>query len=617
MSSDLLDILKNRPQDLLIPNEKLQGQALEAIKTTFDPIASKYSIFEEIHVDGLDAEQVWAQAEMVIDGVVEKVMSEEIPELHEAGVLKRTASAALSDDDEDESDSDNSEGFESALENEEMAEAQAAEESESEDEQEEAGIEAGSDSDIDMNDFEGKDDYEESDLEENKEEEEEEEEEEDDDNENEAGEGEDKDAFGLNKGLFNLDEFKSQVLALEDDNQEDDDENIDYFADPDVQESDEGEKDDDVKFEDFFAAPRKTKNRRPTSKRPQKAFDGFNLEPEKEEYEEAMDSVRKDLFAEEEEDNSEAEGKENLSTFEKQQREIMKQISQLESENVGEKSWQVKGEAKARDRPENSLLEADLDFERSAKPVPVITKESTETLEDMIRRRIKTYDFDDLPRRVPDSLPEFKPSKLTEVQETKSTKGLGELYEEEYLRKENPDAVVSAEVEKQSEAHKEIRSLWSDLSRKLDTLSSWTYTPKAPKPSISIVANTAAIAMEEAQPTAMATESALAPQEVYNPKAEDKREVVGHSGLPVAKSEMSREERKRERRKHKAKKAKILQERDEQQKVRAQKQGSKADIMQTLKKGNVTIIDKKGAKRDIAGNLKKNKAALGASQLKL
>ena len=60
-----------------------------------------------------------------------------------------------------------------------------------------------------------------------------------------------------------------------------------------------------------------------------------------------------------------------------------------------------------------------------------------------------------------------------------------------------------------------------------------------------------------------------------------------------------------------------MQERDEQQKVRAQKQGSKADIMQTLKKGNVTIIDKKGAKRDIAGNLKKNKAALGASQLKL
>jgi U3 small nucleolar RNA-associated protein MPP10 len=616
MSSDLLDILKNRPQDLLIPNEKLQAQALEAIKTTFDPIAGKYSIFEEIHVEGLDAEQVWAQAEMVIDGVVEKVMSEEIPELREAGVLKRTASAALSDNDEDESDSDNSEGFESALENEEMAEAQAAEENESEDEQEEVGIEAGSDSDIDMNDFDGKDDYEETDLEEN-EENQDEEEDEDGDNEAEAGTSEDKNAFGLNTGLFNLDEFKSQVLALEDDNLEDDDENIDYFADPDAQDSDVDEKDDDVKFEDFFAPPKKTKSKKPASKKSQKAFDGLNLEPENEEYEEVMDSVRKDLFADEEEDDSDADGKENLSTFEKQQREIMKQISQLESENVGEKSWQVKGEAKAKDRPENSLLEADLDFERSAKPVPVITKESTETLEDMIRRRIKTYDFDDLPRRVPDSLPEFKPSKLAEVQETKSTKGLGELYEEDYLRKENPDAVVTAEAEKQSEAHKEIRSLWSDLSRKLDTLSSWTYTPKAPKPSISIVANTAAIAMEEAQPTAMATESALAPQEVYNPTAQDKREVVGHSGLPVAKSEMSREERKRERRKHKAKKAKILQERDEQQKVRAQKQGSKADIMQTLKKGNVTIIDKKGAKRDIAGNLKKNKAALGASQLKL
>ncbi|KAF5102328.1 hypothetical protein D0Z03_000448 [Geotrichum reessii] len=619
MNSHLLDILENRPQDLLIPDEMLQSQALDAVKQTFDPIANKYSIFEEIHVDGLDAEQVWAQAEMVIDGVVEKVMSEEIPELCEVGVLKRTASAALSDDeDEDESDPDDSEGFESALENEKDEEESVADESDSEDEKEETGIEAGSDSDIDMNDFDGKDDYEESDLEENQEDNKEDEDEENDDaSEAEAGDSEDKDAFGLNKGLFNLDDFKSQVLALEDDNMDDDDENIDYFADPDAQDSEfDDEKDDDVKFEDFFAPPRKTKSKKSTSKKSQKKFEGFNLEPENEEYEEAMDSVRKDLFADEEEEEEE-DGKENLSTFEKQQREIMKQINQLESENVGEKSWQIKGEAKAKDRPENSLLEADLDFERSAKPVPVITKETTETLEDMIRRRIKTYDFDDLPRRVPDSLPEFKPSKLAEVQETKSTKGLGELYEEEYIRKENPDAYVSAEAEKQSEAHKEIKNLWSDLSRKLDTLSSWTYTPKAPKPSISIVANTAAIAMEEAQPTAMATESTLAPQEVYNPTAENKREVVGHSGLPVAKSEMSREERKRERRKHKAKKAKILKEREEEQKVKAQKKGSKADIMQTLKKGNVTIIDKKGAKRDISGNLKKNKAALGASQLKL
>lgn len=603
-SNELLEILTNRPQDLLIPNALLNTQSLLAVKQRFDPIAKNYSIFEEIHVDGLDAEQVWAQAEMVIDGVVEKVMTEEVPLLTESGALKRGLSELSSDS---ESDSEDSEGFESALEN-ENAEMKTMESNE----------EVDSDSDVDMDGMDvDQDDYEESDAEIDQEEENDEEEDEDGDEEGEVEVGEGKDEFGLDKGLFSLDDFKQQVLALEEEN--DDDDNIDYFADPDEQDSEfDEEVGDDTKFNDFFAAPKKTKANKPKkSSKKESKFDGFDLKVDNDEYEEAMKSVRKDLFAEDDEEEEEVDAKENLSTFEKQQREIMKQIEQLENENISHKSWQVKGEAKGRERPENSLLEADLDFERSAKPVPVITQESTETLEDMIRRRIKAADFDDIPRRVPDSLPEFRPSKLVDVQETKSQKSLAELYEEDHLKESNPEAYVSAETEKQQESHKEIKDLWTKLSRTLDTLSSWTYTPKAPKPTISIVANTAAIAMEEAQPTAMATESSLAPQEIYQPEASSKREVVGYNGLPVAKSEMSREERKRERRKHKAKKAKILQERDDQQKVKAQKEGSKAQIMETLKKGNVTIIDKKGAKRDISGNLKKDKAALGGSKLKL
>lgn len=603
-SSELLEILTNRPQDLLIPNDTLKTESLLAVKQRFDPIAKIYSIFDEIHVDGLDAEQVWAQAEMVIDGVVEKVMTDEVPSLTESGALKRGLSE-LSDDSED--DSDESEGFESALENENELQPLNSDEDD-----------ANSDSDVDMDAMDiDQDDYEESEGENDNQEENGEDSEDDEDEDGPDSEA--KDEFGLNKGLFSLDDFKKQVLALEDENNDDDDdENIDYFADPDEQDSEfDEEVGDDAKYNDFFAPPKKSKGSKPkkaTKKEP--AFGGFDLEPEEGEYEDAMKSVRKDLFAEDE-DDEESDTKENLSTFEKQQREIMKQIEQLENENISHKSWQVKGEAKSKERPTNSLLEADLDFERSAKPVPVITQESTETLEDMIRRRIKAYDFDDIPRRVPDSLPEFRPSKLADVQETKSQKSLAELYEEDHLKESNPEAYASAESEKQQESHKEIKDLWTSLSRKLDTLSSWTYTPKAPKPTISIVANTAAITMEDAQPTAMATESALAPQEVYRPEAESKREVVGHSGLPVSKSEMSREERKRERRKHKAKKAKILKEREDIQKVRAQKEGSKAQIMETLKKGNVTIIDKKGDKRDMSGKLKKDKTALGGNGLKL
>jgi U3 small nucleolar RNA-associated protein MPP10 len=48
------------------------------------------------------------------------------------------------------------------------------------------------------------------------------------------------------------------------------------------------------------------------------------------------------------------------------------------------------GEATARARPKNSLLEEDLDFERSggARSAPAVTEEATKSLEDKIKARI-------------------------------------------------------------------------------------------------------------------------------------------------------------------------------------------------------------------------------------
>lgn len=46
------------------------------------------------------------------------------------------------------------------------------------------------------------------------------------------------------------------------------------------------------------------------------------------------------------------------------------------------------GEATAKARPENSLLEEDLDFEHVAKSVPQVTEESVATLEELIKKRI-------------------------------------------------------------------------------------------------------------------------------------------------------------------------------------------------------------------------------------
>jgi U3 small nucleolar RNA-associated protein MPP10 len=77
-----------------------------------------------------------------------------------------------------------------------------------------------------------------------------------------------------------------------------------------------------------------------------------------------------------------------LSRQERRLMALSSQIAALEAENVGTKNWATKGEAKAKDRPTNSLLDEDLEYERTGKVVPVITEETTKTIEDLIRKRI-------------------------------------------------------------------------------------------------------------------------------------------------------------------------------------------------------------------------------------
>jgi U3 small nucleolar RNA-associated protein MPP10 len=47
------------------------------------------------------------------------------------------------------------------------------------------------------------------------------------------------------------------------------------------------------------------------------------------------------------------------------------------------------GEASSRARPENSLLEENLEFEQVGKVVPVVTEERVKSLEEVIKARIR------------------------------------------------------------------------------------------------------------------------------------------------------------------------------------------------------------------------------------
>ena len=76
------------------------------------------------------------------------------------------------------------------------------------------------------------------------------------------------------------------------------------------------------------------------------------------------------------------------SRYEQRMATLSEQIASLEQENVAEREWAMRGETNARARPLNSLLEEDLEFDQISKVVPVVTEESSLSLEEKIKKRI-------------------------------------------------------------------------------------------------------------------------------------------------------------------------------------------------------------------------------------
>ncbi|KAL3156038.1 hypothetical protein ABBQ32_013026 [Trebouxia sp. C0010 RCD-2024] len=238
-----------------------------------------------------------------------------------------------------------------------------------------------------------------------------------------------------------------------------------------------------------------------------------------------------------------------MSKHERQQVRMQERIARLEAQNMAEKDWFMQGEAGAAKRPLNSALELDLDFERQIRPPPQPTEEATASLEDLIKDRIANHMFDDPPRVLP---PEPEKARVAlEMDDKKSHKGLGELYEEEFVAATTAGA--SAAVDKHDAVRLEARVLMKELFGKLDALSHFQYAPKPVIEEMQVRADVPALAMEEVAPQVASEAAMRAPEEVYKGQQQ---------GAPKAAEELSREERTRLRAKKKraGKKQKLHQD---------------------------------------------------------
>lgn len=615
---EFLKALAENPSDIfrLTKQEDTVEKLNSITKSLLDPIAKGHSVLDEIYVEGLDATQVFGQAQMVLLGVGESLLFDKIPKLKEKYGTGREEESEGENLEDADSDDLSDEEFFLTEEPEDFPE-----ESEEKDQELDNAIEEGADlleaeseeKDQEFNNAtEQGDDLLEAESEATK-----------IPSDDETSEPK-KDVFGLNDEFFDIDNFNKQIVALE--NEEDDnEEEVDLFAD--LSEGEESEEQDMDYYNEFFDEPG-TQIRKPSKAEAAKSDQEGDeeLELDDKEYDQAVDSAMYDLFADDDEREEAQQDSKPMSSFEKQQQLLQAEIAKLEAELVAEKKWTMKGEVRSKDRPVDSLLDDEeaplLEFDRTAKPVPAITEEVTESIEDLIKRRVRSDEFDDLPRRLLTDVSRFVQKKKVDVSDQKSSKSLAEIYEDEF-HGVDPEEKITEELQA---AHDEISDLVTTLNYKLDSLCLAHFIPKPHQfksLEIKVTDAAASISLEDVQPAHVSEETKLAPQEVYK-IGDDKVKADGangvsqvqlKSGLAYSKDELSRDDKQRLRRAKKRAKSKHFNELKETREAREKQQPQGGDrkrqkvgeVIDTLSRAkNVTVINKKGELTDAKGNAKKS-----------
>ena len=250
------------------------------------------------------------------------------------------------------------------------------------------------------------------------------------------------------------------------------------------------------------------------------------------------------------------------SAFQRQQEALARQMDKLESAALGEKSWLLKGEADAKARPLNSALETDLEFEHVMAPAPVISAEITQKLEDIIKQRIIEGRFDDVERVEP--VQERERKEAPQLDDTKSTKGLGEIYADEYMKQK----VGVALGEKEDPIVAEVKKLWALLSYRLDALSRTGFVEEPKDIEARIDRELALKAQGNLVPATFNEANHQAPEEIFAGGDGKGGQRGSAAGNIKADDELTKEERKAGRAKRKRKSKAV---REEKERVKSQR----------------------------------------------
>ncbi|ETM34439.1 hypothetical protein PPTG_05336 [Phytophthora nicotianae INRA-310] len=517
-----------KPELFFTPSEEVAKEIKAFAKHAYDR-TSKYqsksggaTALDELYVDGFDADQVWEQLRL-LNGPLVTEMTQRIRTFHK--------------------NPDNILLFPS-----EKQEESEEEEEEEEQEEEQKDSDADSDEKDSDDDENSDDDTADSDEEEK---------------EVKKSKKKAKKARDVAEdGFFDWDEMDKAA-----EEEEEEDEDMDDDMDGDDSENGEDEDDDDesemeedsdaetaeeMKYDDFFGDEDEEGDE--GDEEEEEELNDVDMQDGDNDDEEYPTIKRSKPDEDENVDDEELAERGIMSSHQRQRQRLQKEIKDLEQEAISEKPWLLKGEVRSAARPENSLLEAVLDYDRPVKAAPVITEEVSIALEEMIKKRILEDDYDDVIRKFAGNEEDQK-NKLEEVSMEKSKEGLGEIYEKEYMK-----TAMGFEADDESKQdQEEIEVMFKSLCWKLDALSNYHFTPKPAVKELQVKPAVPAIAMEEVVPISVSDANLKAPEEVY-----EKKRKRGEAVLQ-SKEEMTQTERKalRNAKKHARRKEKRQREFDE------------------------------------------------------